>query len=394
MPPQTKSGDLAPTVRPFLENELLERVIPFWERHSVDRVHGGYYNCLDRDGSRYAGTKYVWLQGRQAWMFAKLYRTIDPRPAWLEVSRLGIEFLRRHAVRPDGRVYFALTEDGRPVHIQRKVFGECFTAMALAEYGRAAGQPDLVEEAFRAFEQIWIWAFDPVLLGRPLLEGQPPLQPLAVPMILLNLIEELTDGEERLLSRYNREVEQCIASLLRHVDVENRLVREFVLPDGSALDTPEGRLLNPGHAIEAGWFLHHWGARLGRSDLRSVALDMIRWSFDRGWDSQEGGLYYFLDTGGYSPTQLEWFMKLWWPHSEALYALLLAHLETGDSSDLERFERTLDYVRLHLVDPEFPEWFGYLDRSGKPTHRFKGGPYKGCFHVPRALWLCLRALPG
>ena len=34
------------------------------------------------------------------------------------------------------------------------------------------------------------------------------------------------------------------------------------------------------------------------------------------------------------------------------------------------------------------EWAGYLDRQGRVKMDFKGGPYKGCFHLPRALMLC------
>ena len=37
---------------------------------------------------------------------------------------------------------------------------------------------------------------------------------------------------------------------------------------------------------------------------------------------------------------------------------------------------------LQFVDPEYGEWFGYLDRQGEVTHSFKGGPWKGsnrCF---------------
>ena len=34
------------------------------------------------------------------------------------------------------------------------------------------------------------------------------------------------------------------------------------------------------------------------------------------------------------------------------------------------------------------EWAGYLSREGKVKMDFKGGPFKGCFHVLRALMLC------
>jgi N-acylglucosamine 2-epimerase len=119
---------------------------------------------------------------------------------------------------------------------------------------------------------------------------------------------------------------------------------------------------------------------------------MIRWSHERGWDDEHGGLFYFLDAEGYSPTQLEWFMKLWWVHCEALYGHLLNYALTGDESDWAAFEAVDAYIFDHFADPEHGEWFGYLDRQGTVTHRFKGAPYKGCFHVPRALWLCIRLL--
>jgi len=371
------------------EHELFERVLPFWERHSPDRTHGGYFNGLDRTGAVYDTTKHVWLQGRQIWMFSKLYRTVEARPAWLELARLGMTFLRTHARRPDGRVFFSLTADGQPIYQQRKIFSECFYVMALAEYARAADAPELLQEAKDLFAQVWTWAYDWSQVGRPAHAGQPDAQMLAVPMILLNLIEELTDGTG---DGYAAEVDDCLRRIDRHIHPDGQRVYEHVAPDGSLLPGAQGRLLNPGHAIEAGWFLQHWAQRLGRTDLQRQAIDVVRWSHAAGWDEEHGGLFYFLDAEGFSPVQLEWFMKLWWPHCEALYAHLLNYSLTGDPDDRAAFEQVHAYAFEHFPDPEHGEWYGYLDRTGHVTHRFKGGPYKGCFHVPRALWLCWRLL--
>ena len=49
-------------VRRRYERELLERVVPFWEAHSVDRECGGFITCLDRDGSAYDTFKHLWMQ--------------------------------------------------------------------------------------------------------------------------------------------------------------------------------------------------------------------------------------------------------------------------------------------------------------------------------------------
>jgi N-acylglucosamine 2-epimerase len=376
-------------IRRRYESELLERVIPFWEQHSVDRTHGGYYNCLDRDGTVYDTTKHAWLQGRQAWMFSTLYRTVDARDEWLEIARLGVTFLREHALRPNGQVFFSLTEDGRPIYQQRKIFSECFYVMALAGLGHAAGRDDLLHEARDALATVWDWAYDGSQVGRPVHEGQPEAQSLAVPMILLNLIEVVTDGDA---SNYRAEIDDCLARIQRHVHPDVEHVFETVHPDGSRLDGPDGRLLNPGHAIETGWFVQHWAQRLDRPDLQTLATKIVRWSYDTGWDDEHGGLFYFLDAEGYAPTQLEWFMKLWWPHCEALYAHLLNYALTGTEADWTAFRHVDAFAFDHFSDPEHGEWFGYLDREGRVTHRFKGAPYKGCYHVPRALLLCIRLL--
>ena len=34
-------------------NDLNHNVIPFWQKYSVDRVHGGYFTHLDENGDRY-----------------------------------------------------------------------------------------------------------------------------------------------------------------------------------------------------------------------------------------------------------------------------------------------------------------------------------------------------
>jgi N-acylglucosamine 2-epimerase len=371
------------------EAELFERVIPFWETHSPDPEHGGYFNCLDRDGTVYDRTKHSWLQGRQAWIFSMLYREVEPRDKWLDTAESGVSFLREHALRPNGQVFFSLTREGEPIYQQRKIFSECFYVMALAGVARAADRPTLMNEAEQELEQIWDWAYDWSRVGRPVHKGQPEAQQLAVPMILLNLIEVVAGDDAE---AYSVEIDECIERIQRHVDPDAELVLENVRPDGTRLEGSDGRLLNPGHAIEAGWFLQHWAQRLDRPELQDLATNIVRWSYETAWDDEHGGLFYFLDAEGYPLTQLEWFMKLWWPHTEALYAHLLNYALTGNEEDWARFEQVHDYTFDHFPDPEHGGWFGYLDREGRRMHECKGAPYKGCFHVPRGLFLCWRLL--
>ncbi|KAK3102532.1 hypothetical protein FSP39_012016 [Pinctada imbricata] len=134
----------------------------------------------------------------------------------------------------------------------------------------------------------------------------------------------------------------------------------------------------PGHAIEAGWFLLRQAKKTGDVDLKKTALEQFMLNpLNYGWDKEYGGIYYFLDADGLSPTQLEWDMKLWWPHNEAMISFLMAYKETNDVMYLDLFAKVFDYSCSHFVDEKQGEWFGYLNRRGEVTHRFKGGPWKG-----------------
>jgi len=63
----------------FYRNQLLDDVVPFWLKYSLDKEFGGYLTLLDQDGSVYGTDKYMWAQGRETWLFAKLYNTVEKR---------------------------------------------------------------------------------------------------------------------------------------------------------------------------------------------------------------------------------------------------------------------------------------------------------------------------
>ncbi|XP_068780309.1 N-acylglucosamine 2-epimerase isoform X3 [Struthio camelus] len=324
----------------------LDAAVAFWERHSHDPQHGGFFSCLSRDGTVYDETKYVWLQGRQVWVYSRLYRKVPRfrRPEILEAARAGGEFLLRCARLEPGspRAAFALSRDGRPARLQRTVFSEVFCALGLDELGRAAGEP-----RYR------------------LRDGGGDDETL----------DELAAwGAQRLLA---------------HLQRGDSVVLENVSPDGKELPGSMGRLLNPGHAIEAGWFLLRFAQRRGDEALAARAIaGFIEGPLRRGWDPEHGGLFAFLDADGHCPTQLEWSMKLWWPHAEAMVALLAAYAHDRRPERLEAFQRVADYTFDKFRDPEHGEWFGYLSREGNVALTIKGGPFKGCFHVARALHMC------
>ncbi|XP_033029891.1 N-acylglucosamine 2-epimerase [Lacerta agilis] len=372
----------------------LDAVVDFWLHHSHDEEYGGFFTCLGQDGKVYDDLKYVWLQGRQVWMYSRLYRKVPRfrRPEILQAARAGGEFLLEHArvAPPSQKCAFVLTRDGRPVKIQRTIFSECFYVLGLDELGRATGEPRYQREALAMMEAIVHWVReDPSELGRPLLAGAIPHDSMAVPMMLLNLVDQLSEGDADAASQFSELGDWSAQRILMHVQRDGAAVLENVSEEGKELPGCLGRQQNPGHAIEAGWFLLRYAQRQQDSGLVAQAVEkFMKEPFRLGWDPEHGGLFAFQDVDGLCPTQLEWKMKLWWPHTEAIIAFLMGFAETRDQELLEHFVQVAKYAFAKFSDPQAGEWFGYLTQEGKVALTIKGGPFKGCFHVPRALYIC------
>ncbi|WP_372638135.1 AGE family epimerase/isomerase, partial [Fodinibius sp.] len=133
---------------------LLENVIPFWENHSIDEEHGGYFSCLDRDGSVYDTDKFVWLQARQVWTFSMLYNRVAERQKWLDIATAGYRFLKKHGRDSGGQWYFALNRRGEPLVQPYNIFSDCFAALAFHEYYKAAGEEEARTIAARTYSNI------------------------------------------------------------------------------------------------------------------------------------------------------------------------------------------------------------------------------------------------
>lgn len=375
------------------KKNLLEDVIPFWEQHSLDREYGGYFTCLNRNGTVFDSDKFVWLQARQIWTFAMLYNRLEPRSEWLQIALHGADFLFRNGMDQDGNWYFALDRAGNPLVQPYNIFSDCFAAMAFAQLALAvdvgvdSGSSRWSDLAIQTYKSILKRKNNPKGIYNKAVPGTRPLKNFALPMILCNLTLEL----ESLLpiQEVEAQIDQAVHEVMEEfLDPETLLISEYVAPTGVQVNSFEGRLINPGHGIEAMWFMMEVGERLGNQDLVQKAVDVTLSTLAFGWDQEHGGIMYFLDRLGHPPQQLEWDQKLWWVHLEALVALSLGYSLTGRSACWDWYERVHEYAWGHFPDPEFGEWFGYLNRRGEVLLPLKGGKWKGCFHVPRSLYRC------
>lgn len=362
---------------------LLNDTIPFWLRHAPDREHGGYMTFLDADGSVVTTDKPMWIMGRITWMMARLYNDVEPRPEWLDASKQGLDFIRKHGFDKDGRMFYSVTRDGRPLRKRRYLFTETFGAIALAEYARATGDQQILQEARDLFRLIIRYHITSGLLEPKLIPFTRRLKSHAMPMILLATAQVLRRADPD--PYYDEIIEQSIQEVFRDfVKPEFKALLENVGPNGEFLDEPQGREINPGHAIETAWFIMEEARhRNNDRDLITRACQILDWSLEIGWDHEFGGIYYFKDCKGRPCIQYEHDMKLWWPHIEAIYATLLAYTLTGEKRYLDWHQKLHDWSYAHFPDRKHGEWFGYLHRDGSVSSTLKGTMWKGPFHLPR-----------
>ena len=374
------------------KDELLNNIIPFWLLHSQDNEFGGYFTCLDRQGNVFDTDKFIWLQARQVWMFSMLYNNVEKRKEWLECAIQGGEFLKKFGHDGNLNWYFSLTREGKPIIKPYNIFSYTFATMAFGQLSKATGNKEYADIAKKTFDIILKKRINPKGKWNKAFPGTRNLKSFSLPMILCNLsleIEHLLDNEFM-----ETTIKECIHEVM---DVFLRpelggLIVENVNEDGSLSDSFEGRLMNPGHAIEAMWFIMDLGKRTNRPELIIKAVETTLKTLEYGWDKEHEGIFYFMDRKGFPPQQLEWDQKLWWVHMETLISLLKGYQLTGSQDCLDWFEKVHEYTWKHFKDPQYPEWWGYLNRQGEVLLELKGGKWKGCFHVPRGLYQCWKIM--
>ncbi|PVH26766.1 AGE family epimerase/isomerase [Sphingobacterium corticibacter] len=374
------------------KTELLDNVLPFWLENSLDMEYGGYFTCLDREGNVFDTDKFIWLQAREVYMFASMYNKVAHKKAWLDAAEHGAGFLLTYGHDGQYNWYFSLDREGNPLIEPYNIFSYTFATIAFGQLHLATGNPHYAEVAKKTFALIRSKVDNPKGQWNKAVAGSRSLKNFALPMILCNLALEI----EHLLPKdlLDELIDTCLKEVLEvfYRPELGGIVVENVMLDGQLSDTFDGRLVNPGHAIEAMWFIMDLGKRLKRDDLIEKAVQITLNMLKYGWDKEHGGIFYFMDRMGNPPQQLEWDQKLWWVHVETLISLIKGYQLTGSAECLEWFERVHDYNWKHFKDQEHPEWFGYLNRQGEVLLPLKGGKWKGCFHVPRGLYQCWKVL--
>ncbi len=364
------------------KNDLLNNIVPFWTKHSVDKEFGGFMSCLDRDGTVIDTDKGIWQNGRFTWVYATLYNEIEQRQEWLDLAKHGVDFLYKYGFDTDGRMFFIVDREGKPIRKRRYVFSESFAAIAYAAYYKATKIEEYAEKARQCFDIYHRYTTVPGVMQAKFTDNR-KTRGMGGPMIGIVTAQELRKNlKDESFTAY---IDNWIDEVQKYfINEEYQAVMEQVGENGELIDHFDGRTLNPGHAIEGSWFIMNEAIYRNKDQkLIDLGTKMLDYMWKIGWDEQYGGMLYFRDVKGL-PVQEYWHdMKFWWTHNETIIATLMAYELTGNKKYADWHKLVHDWTFKHFPDREKGEWYGYLHRDGRISVPLKGNIWKGFFHIPR-----------
>jgi len=370
---------------------LLDDVIPFWMKHGID-PNGGINSCIRDNGEVVSRDRWSRSQTRAIYVFSKLYNRIEPRSEWLDIAQGIYRFVTAHGPLEDGTWPLLLSGDGEVLRGHESVFTDTFAIYGFVELWRATRNEealDLAVNTFRVLEKILGSQEPPPTWPYP---TPPGCAAHAVSMMCSLVYNELADATKDPATRAaaDEHHRRVMESFYR----ENRgLLLELVRTDGTELETPKGRAVVPGHAIESMWFQMLIARASGNVKTLDRCVEVIHRHLEAGWDTEYGGILLAVDADG-NP-DVDWphaDSKVWWPQTEALVATLLAYEHCGEQWCLDWHEKVRDYAYSRYPVEVYGEWTQELNRKGEASTELVGLPVKDPFHLPRALMYCIDIL--
>lgn len=408
----------------FYKKHVSEQLLPFWDR-AFDTVNGGVYTCFNNDGDQLINTdKYTWSQGRFLWVWSRLCQMVGasliygPREGYLEQMKKTVDYLLANVFLENGRCCFLLSERGDKLQVRAgegydsSIYADCFVMIGLTEYGRMTQDREIVERAYALYSRIE----DDITNGNFRSEPYPipvDFDAHGLHMIMLDMSTQLYDSLVAMNDiRSNRiagKMAFYIDSILHRFCDSSHRIRELISNDAQEQSAEEylvSRHLNPGHSLECMWFVMLAAKKIEKKEAVLQAVQVIKKMFTLGWDQAYGGLLRYVDLDGGQPTgarlggkfeqlvEQTWDMKLWWPHSEALYTTMLAYDLTGDPEMMELYSQIHEYTfkTFPHPDPNIGEWIQIRTRDGTPANLVVALPVKDPYHILRNCLLMIELL--
>lgn len=389
-----------------IHDELTQNILPFWT-NKVRDPNGGFFGAVDCDGriqtdaerSAVLNTRILWTFSTATRLFGLAYR---PTADW------AFRYLSERFVdQTHGGVYWMLDANGRTLSPRKQIYAQAFAIYAFAEYARATGSRESLQQAISLYRKIEEFGYEPAHQGyiealdeewRPLADMRLSEKDLNSPKSMnthLHILEAYTNllrvwRDPQLLAK---QTELLNVVLNRVVDGKTFHFKLFFDNGWGALNDH----VSYGHDIEGSWLLTEAAEVLGDEGLQkrtiTLALAMAQTVYAEGRD-RDGSLFYEADGNG----NLTDPKKHWWAQAEAMVGFYNAFQLTKDARFEAASRAVWDYITAKIVDRVHGEWHAKLSPDGRPLTLAEdsdaglAGPWKCPYHNARACFEMLHRL--
>ena len=415
------------TISPFeasfyesVKDELLNDILPYWEKHSRDTRAGreGFYGSISSSGLVDAeAPRSIVMTSRFLWTYSAAARHFK-NPALLEMADFAYRtIVSKYWDSENGGVFWSVFPDGTPCVSKKQIYGEAFCSYGLCEYAAAIKElrnDALSEEAMNYALDIYNfleqYALDPEDGGY--LEACAQNWSPTDDMILspkdmncpksmntnLHVMEAYTNLYRTLplvfsdAKAIRAEVGDSLAALVR-LTVDKILQSNAHL--GMFFDmkwTPLSEEISYGHDIEASWLLWEAACELKdeelKSEIKETVIRVAETALNEGFDHENGCLENFLRSEPEGKVRDR--TRVWWNQAEAMNGFYNAWEMTGETKYSDACLAEWQWILNHQRDRENGEWWNEVDVNGNPVlTEDKGGNWKTSYHNGRT---CLELL--
>jgi N-acylglucosamine 2-epimerase len=355
-------------LRTFLYDHLVRAVMPFWTRFGIDPENGGLFTYLAPDGTLLDRRKSMTSNTRALFTFAALVNRIEDRNEWRNAANSLYRFLVDHGRDENGWWIFQTDEKGNVQIGENSIIVDAFAIGGLVEYYHISHDPEPLRIAKETYRKVQERLAHPGTYKTSPYPTPPGMRPQREAMQFSLMFAELGHaiGDAEILEsglRYGRDV----LDLFYRPD--NGILLEYLGLDNRPMDTPAGRCMVPGHAIETLWFQMHIFRNYAPNEVYRAeqAARALKPCLEKGWDPEFGGILLGIDVEGRKPVYWKLAdLKRWWPVTEAMPACLLAYEILGEPWCLEWYWRIHEWAFARFPDRANGDWIQNLIREGRP----------------------------
>lgn len=386
---QCISGDIGAkrdftTLKEFYIQFLVDDLLPWWLKHSIDKEYGGIFSCISDDGKVLSEDKYIWSQVRALWTFSTSYNRVRNDSGYLELSKQIFEFIKKCGQNENGNWNYLVDRKGNLKEGALSFQTDAFAICGLVEYAIASGCEEAIAMAKKTYERAKYCIAHPGSYQTkpyPIPEGTKAQRiSMQFSLAFAELGKFLKD--ERVLQDGIELTRDVLENFCREGE---KFIAEYLSLDNEILDGAIGRYISPGHGIETAWFQLENLRNSNHCEWLKQSAEVMRWCFDKGWDNKHGGLYLGVDLQGLEPYLPNSETKIWWPFTEALCGALMAYEVLEEDWCLDWYLKTHNWAFTHFPDRENGEWSQRLDRFGNKMDKVVALPVKDPFHLPRGV---------